>query len=74
MAKFEFVMTEDGRFLVKVFNLKRWKRYGFAICDSVEAWEGGISFPKYWSEVPPEALPVAEQRRLRRVAEAWGEK
>jgi hypothetical protein len=73
MAKFEFVKTADGRFLVKVFNHKRWKRHGWAICDADHAWEAGINLGVYCEDVAPEYVPAEERAGLRSVAEYWGE-
>jgi len=66
----KYVRTEDGLYLLQVENEVLFPRWGFALCDSEQSWEGGFGIATEWSEVSESELPEDIRRELGRVRKA----
>ncbi|GIV04198.1 MAG: hypothetical protein KatS3mg015_3028 [Fimbriimonadales bacterium] len=60
----KYVRTENGDYLLQVDSEVLFPRWGFAICDGEQSWEGGFGIAKEWTVVPEDEVPQDIRRKL----------
>jgi hypothetical protein len=64
-----FVVTTDGDYLLEVTSDVLFPRWGFALCDDEQSWEGGFGVAGSWTVVPASEVPEDIRRKLEYVRE-----
>jgi hypothetical protein len=69
----KYVRIESGDYLLQIESETLFPRWGFALCDAEQSWEGGVGIANKWTVVPASEVPADVRERFAHVIQSFEE-